>query len=251
MSPATSPRPTAIVFGVGAEQGIGAAVCRRFAAGGHHVFVAGRSADKLAQVVATITASGGAASAVVCDVTDEASVIAAFDLAMSAADGRAPADAVVFNAGNNQIIDFTQLTGAQFEDFWRVGCYAGFLVGREAARRLLPLGRGTVIFTGASGSLRGKPGFAHFASAKAGLRMISQSMAREYGPKGLHVAHVLIDGGVNGERLRRAIPGMVERLGTEGLLDVDAIADSYWHLHGQSRSAWTQELDLRPHREAF
>ena len=244
-------KAVAIVFGVGAEQGIGAAVCRRFAAGGHHVLVAGRTAAKLDRVVATIVAAGGSAEALVTDVTDEASVIAAFDRAMSGTDGRAPADAVVFNAGNNQIIDFTQLTAAQFEDFWRVGCYAGFLVGREAARRLLPLGRGTVIFTGASGSLRGKPGFAHFAAAKAGLRMISQSMAREYGPKGLHVAHVLIDGGVDGERLRKAIPEMVARIGADGLLDVDSIAENYWSLHRQGRSAWTQELDLRPYREAF
>lgn len=248
---ATASRPQAIVFGVGAGQGIGAAVCRRFAAGGHHVLVAGRTAAKIDQVVASIIADGGSAEAVVADVTDEASVIAAFDRAMNSAEGRAPADAVVFNAGNNQIIDFTRLTAAQFEDFWRVGCYAGFLVGREAARRLLPLGRGTVIFTGASGSLRGKPGFAHFAAAKAGLRMISQSMAREYGPKGLHVAHVLIDGGVDGERLRKAIPAMVEKLGSEGLLDVDSIAENYWHLYRQGRSAWTQELDLRPYREAF
>lgn len=250
--PATAAgRPQAIVFGVGAGQGIGAAVCRRFAAGGHHVLVAGRTAAKIEQVAAAIVAAGGSAEAVVTDVTDEASVIAAFDLAMRSAEGRAPADVVVFNAGNNQIIDFTRLTAAQFEDFWRVGCYAGFLVGREAARRLLPLGRGTVIFTGASGSLRGKPGFAHFAAAKAGLRMISQSMAREYGPKGLHIAHVLIDGGVDGERLRKAIPEMVDKLGSEGLLDVDSIAENYWHLYRQGRSAWTQELDLRPYREAF
>ena len=141
---------------------------------------------------------------------------------------------MVFNAGNNAIIDFTQLTAAQFEDFWRIGCYAGFLVGREAARRLLPLGRGTVIFTGASGSLRGKPGFAHFAAAKAGLRMITQSMAREYGPKGLHIAHVLIDGGVDGDRLRNLLPGYVEKAGSDGLLDVDAIAENYWTLHRQA-----------------
>lgn len=248
---ATKTRPTAIVFGVGAEQGIGAAVCRRFAAGGHHVLVSGRTPAKIAQVAATITAGGGSAEALPCDVTDEAAVIAAFDRAMLSEADRTPADVVVFNAGNNQIIDFTQLGAAQFEDFWRVGCYAGFLVGREAARRLLPLGRGTVIFTGASGSLRGRPGFAHFAAAKAGLRMIAQSMAREYGPKGLHVAHVLIDGGVDGERLRRAIPAMVERLGVDGLLDVASIAENYWNLHLQGRSAWTQELDLRPYREAF
>ena len=107
------------------------------------------------------------------------------------------------------MIDFREVTAQLFEDFWRVGCFAGFLVGREAARRLVPLGRGTVIFTGASGSLRGKPGFAQFAAAKAGLRMISQSMAREYGAKGVHVAHVVIDGGINGQRLRSRRPQIV------------------------------------------
>ncbi len=244
-------RPTAVVIGVGAERGIGAAVCRRFASAGHHVLVAGRTAAKIDQVVAAITAAGGSAVAVPTDVTQEAEVLRLFDRAMTPGAGFEPTDAVVFNAGNNAIIDFTQLTAAQFEDYWRVGCYAGFLVGREAARRLLPLGRGTVIFTGASGSLRGKAGFAHFAAAKAGLRMISQSMARDYGPKGLHVAHVLIDGGVDGDRLRNAIPGFIDRVGTDGLLDVDAIAENYWQLHRQPRSAWTQELDLRPYKEAF
>ena len=117
--------------------------------------------------------------------------------------------------------------------------------------RMAPLGRGTVIFTGASGSLRGKPGFAHFAAAKAGLRMISQSMAREFGPQGLHVAHVLIDGGVNGDRLRRMAPGMVEQRGEDGLLDVDAIAETYWQLHKQPSTAWAQEIDLRPYKELF
>lgn len=243
--------PTAMVVGVGAERGIGAAVCRRFAAGGCHVLVAGRTASKIEQVVEGIRASGGSAQAVVTDTTSEPDVERLFDLAMAPGPRCDPVDAVVFNAGNNQIIDFRSLTAEQFEGFWRVGCFGGFLVGREAARRMAPLGRGTVIFTGASGSLRGKPGFAHFAAAKAGLRMISQSMAREFGPQGLHVAHVLIDGGVNGERLRQAIPGMVEQRGEDGLLDVDAIADTYWHLHQQPRTAWAQEIDLRPYKETF
>lgn len=243
--------PTAVVVGVGAERGIGAAVCRRFAAGGCHVLVAGHTASKIERVADGIRASGGSAQAVVTDTTSEADVERLFDLAMAPGTGRDPVEAVVFNAGNNQIIDFRSLTAEQFESFWRVGCFGGFLVGREAARRMAPLGRGTVIFTGASGSLRGKPGFAHFAAAKAGLRMVSQSMAREFGPQGLHVAHVLIDGGVNGDRLRQAIPGMVEQRGEDGLLDVDAIADTYWHLHQQPRTAWAQEIDLRPYKEAF
>ncbi|TDU28370.1 NADP-dependent 3-hydroxy acid dehydrogenase YdfG [Panacagrimonas perspica] len=242
-------KPTAIVFGVGSERGIGGAVCKRFAREGYHVIVAGRTAAKIQEVAKAIASAGGSAEALPTDVTDEAQVIAAFDRAMNPGEGRDPADVVISNAGNNAIIDFTKLTAAQFEDFWRVGCYSGFLIGREAARRLVPLGRGTVIFTGASGSMRGKPGFAHFAAAKAGLRMISQSMAREYGPKGIHVAHVVVDGGIDGDRLRGAIPAMVERLGEEGLLSVDGIVENYWTLHKQHRSAWTQELDLRPYKE--
>lgn len=244
-------KPTAIVVGVGAEQGLGAAVCRRAAREGHHVFVAGRTASKIEQVVATIRAAGGTAEAVVTDTTAEADVISLFDHAMTARDGFDAPDLVVYNAGNNRMLDFRELSATSFEDYWRVGCFGGFLVGREAARRLVPLGRGTVLFTGASGSLRGKPGFAHFAAAKAGLRMISQSMAREYGPQGIHVAHVVIDGGIDGERLRTRAPDMVKARGEDGLLAVDAIAETYWHLHCQPRSAWAQEIDLRPFKEAF
>ncbi|WP_347883520.1 SDR family NAD(P)-dependent oxidoreductase [Pseudomonas aestiva] len=201
-------QPTAIVLGVGSVRGVGGAVCKRFAREGYHVVVVGRTAAKIDTVVAEITALGvDSAEAFPTDVTDETQVMAAFDRAMSPGTGREPADVVISNAGNNAVIDFTQLTAAQFEDFWRVGCYSGFLIGREAARRLMPLGRGTVIFTGASGSLRGKPGYAHFAAAKAGLRMIAQSMAREYGPKEVHVAHVVIDGGVSGDRLQAVFPG--------------------------------------------
>ncbi len=170
---------------------------------------------------------------------------------MSPGSGFDSVDLVVSNAGNNQKIDFRDLTAAQFEDFWRVGCFSGFLVGREAARRLVPLGRGTIIFTGASASIRGKPGFAHFSAAKAGLRMISQSMAREYGPLGIHVAHVVVDGGIAGDRLLRRAPDLLKQRGEDGLLGIDAIAEAYWFIHKQGRSAWTQELDLRPYKEAF
>lgn len=244
-------KPTAVVVGVGAEEGVGAAVCRRFASEGHHVLVAGRTAAKIERVAATIAQAGGSAEAIRMDTTAEADVIALFDRAMAPGGGHAPADAVIFNAGNNAHLDFRALTAQQFEDFWRVGCFAGFLVGREAARRLVPLGRGTVIFTGASGSLRGKPGFAHFAAAKAGLRMIAQSMAREYGPQGIHVAHAVIDGGINGARLKSRMPDLLEKRGEDGLLSVEAIALTYWQIHRQPRSAWTQEIDLRPFKEPF
>jgi NAD(P)-dependent dehydrogenase (short-subunit alcohol dehydrogenase family) len=239
-------KPTALVVGVGAERGLGAALC-----GGYHVIVAGRTPAKIAEVARTITENGGSAEAVQADATDEASMTRLFDRAMSPGDGRDPVDLVVSNAGNNQKIDFREITAAQFEDFWRVGCFSGFLVGREAARRLVPLGRGTIIFTGASASIRGKPGFAHFSAAKAGLRMISQSMAREYGPLGLHVAHVVVDGGINGERLLRRAPDLIKERGEDGLLGIDAIAETYWHIHKQQRSAWTQEVDLRPYKEPF
>jgi NAD(P)-dependent dehydrogenase (short-subunit alcohol dehydrogenase family) len=243
--------PTAVVVGVGAERGLGAALCRRFAAEGYHVLVAGRTPEKIEQVVRTIRETRGSAEAVVTDTTRESDIVRLFDRAISPGIGRDSVDLVIFNAGNNQRIDFRALTAEQFEDFWRVGCFGGFLVGREAARRLAPLERGTVIFTGASASLRGKPGFAHFAAAKAGLRMIAQSMAREFGPQGIHVAHVVIDGGIDGDRLRNGAPATIQARGEDGLLGIDAIADAYWHIHRQARSAWTHEIDLRPFKENF
>jgi NAD(P)-dependent dehydrogenase (short-subunit alcohol dehydrogenase family) len=244
-------KPVAIVFGVGAEQGLGGALCRRFAKEGYHVLVSGRTAGRIDQTVKTIKAKGGSAEAVVADVTREGEVVAAMVRAMSAGPGMDPADLVVYNAGNNRKIDFLELTPAMFEDFWRVCCLGGFLVGQEAARNFVPLGRGTILFTGASGSLRGKPGFAHFAAAKAGLRMISQSMARDYGPRGIHVAHIVIDGGINGDRLKRNRPEVVSERGEDGLLGIEAIAEAYWQLHRQPKTAWSQEIDLRPYKEPF
>ncbi len=244
-------RPTALVVGVGAEQGLGAALCRRFAAEGHHVLLAGRTAPKLDRVVRSLVAAGGSAEAVVADVTGEADVVRLFDRALSPGPGLDPVDLVVFNAGDNRRVGLRELDAALFEALWRVGCFAGFLVGREAARRLAPLGRGTVIFTGATASLRGGNGFAGFAAAKAGLRMVAQGMAREFGPQGLHVAHVVIDGGIDGERLRGTFPERAAAAGEDGLLQPDAVVEAYWRLHRQHRSAWTHELDLRPFREPF
>ena len=236
------------MVGVGAEEGLGAALCRRFARGGLHVFVAGRTPARLDAVTATIRAAGGTATAVPTDTTDERQVTRLFDDVERAT---GVPTVVAYNAGNNAFVDFRKTEAALFEDMWRVGCFGGFLVGREAARRMVPAGRGTVFFTGASGSLRGRPGFAHFAAAKAGLRMIAQSMAREFGPQGLHVAHVIVDGGINGERLKTAIPQFVAAKGQDGLLDIDAIAETYWQIHTQHPTAWTHEVDLRPAKEPF
>jgi NAD(P)-dependent dehydrogenase (short-subunit alcohol dehydrogenase family) len=146
---------------------------------------------------------------------------------------------------------FLEIGSDTFEAFWRMNCFGGFLVGREAAKRMSPLGRGTILFTGATGSLRGSAGFAHFAASKAGLRMVAQSMAREFGPQGLHIAHIIIDGGIDGERLRTRFAEFMASKGADGVLNINAIAEAYWQIHLQHPSAWTHELDLRPFKEAF
>ncbi|MEM5367234.1 SDR family NAD(P)-dependent oxidoreductase [Paraburkholderia azotifigens] len=242
---------SAMVIGVGAEPGLGAALCRKIAANGYHVYVAGRTLAKLDTVTDGIVSRGGSAESFAMDGTSEADIMRLFDKAMSPPDDIDAPSLVVYNVGNNRHVPFRDLTEAQMQDFLRSGPIGGFLVGREAARRLAPLGRGTVIFTGASASLRGKPGFAHFSAAKAGLRMVAQSMAREFGPLGLHVAHVVIDGGIDGERLHSSRPQAAAGRGENGLLNVDAIADAYWQLHLQHPSAWTHEIDLRPFKESF
>jgi NAD(P)-dependent dehydrogenase (short-subunit alcohol dehydrogenase family) len=244
-------KPKALVLGVGAERGIGGAASLRFAKEGHHVLVAGRTTDKIDKVVDTIRKGNGTASAVTVDGTREEEVVRLFDKAMADDADGSPADLFVFNMGNNAAVDFREMTAQHFEESWRVGCFAGFLFGREAMRRLAPLGRGTVIFTGASGSLRGRPKFAAFNATKGGLRLMVQSMAREFGPQGIHVAHVIIDGGIEGDRLLSRMPGRASQVGPDGLLKVGPIVDNYWHLHTQQRSAWTHEIDLRPYKETF
>ncbi|TCI00599.1 SDR family NAD(P)-dependent oxidoreductase [Roseococcus sp. SYP-B2431] len=236
--------PEAIIVGVGAEHGLGAAVARRFAREGHRVILAGRTMDKLATVVAGIEAAGGSAEAVVADAADSVQVGRLFDRAQNPG-------AVVFNAGVNIRAAFREISVETFEEAWRTNTLGGFVVGREAARRMVPQGRGTLIFTGATASLRGAAHFAAFAAAKAGLRVLAQSAARELGPLGLHVAHVVIDGGIDGERLRARHPERAAAAGEDGLLNIDAIAEAYWQLHCQHRSAWTLELDLRPYKEPF
>lgn len=238
---------TAIIVGVGAEAGLGAALARRVARGGLHAIVSGRTPARIEAVAAAIRTDGGQATAVPADTTVEADVLRLFDRA----EAIAPVALVAYNAGNNRFADFRDMTAAFFEDVWRVACFGGFLVGREAARRMVPRARGTMLFTGASASLRGKPPFAAFAAAKAGLRAVAQAMAREFGPMGLHVAHVIIDGGIAGDRLVKGFPDFVSMKGADGLLDLDAIAETFWHLHTQHRTAWTHEVDLRPFKEPF
>ena len=242
------PDSIATVIGVGAENGLGAALCRRAAKAGHHVVIAGRTASKLASLVDSLTAGGGSATAQVVDVTREDQITALF---ATLDDMPGTLDLVAYNAGNAFVQDTLTMTGQYFEDAWRVCCYGGFLTGREAGKRLAERGQGSILFTGATASIRSRPPYLAFASAKAGLRAVASGLARELGPKGVHVGHVIIDGGIDGERLNSKAPDLKAKLGEDGMLDPDAIAESYWQLHRQHPSAWTFELDLRPFKESF
>lgn len=255
MNTTSSPPGVAWIAGVGASAGLGAAVARRYAKEGLTIALTGRTAQRLEAVAAEIRQAGGQVRVLAGDVSIEsdASRIAAEVIALG------PLLAAVFNVGNAVRGGALDLTAAQFEETWRGSTLAGFLFAREAVRALLENGRnssagngrGSLIFTGATASVRGGAKFAAFAAAKAGLRSLAQSLARDFGPQGIHIAHVIVDGGIDGERLRNAAPQRVADAGADGLLDPDAIAETYWQLHSQHRSAWTLELDVRPYKEHF
>ena len=230
-------KTTALVVGVG--PGLGSALVRRFAAAGMTVAMARRNPEKLQDLAGE---TGGRAYP--CDVADPASVEALFESVEG--DLGAP-DLVAFNAGANMRGGILEIAPEDFERCWRIGCMGGFLVGQEAARRMVPAGQGTILFTGATAALRGSAGFMNLAVPKFGLRALAQSMARELGPKGIHIAHIIIDGQIAGER-----PGYrPEDRGEDAVLSPEAIAETYYQVHLQQRSAWTQELDLRPYVEKF
>ncbi len=234
-----------VVIGVGPERGLGGALCKRFAAEGLHVFVAGRTAESLELLAATIRELGGEATAVVADTTDEAAVVALFDQVVEAP---GEIELAVYNAGNNTPGRIVDMDTEYFERAWRGGCFGGFLFGREAVKRMLPRG-GTLIFTGASASLRGRAGFGAFSAAKGALRNLAQAMAKEYGEEGLHVAHVVIDGGIAGDKIINRFPDMVKARGEGGLINLEGLAAAYWFLHQQPRDGWSFEVDLRTSKE--
>lgn len=186
---------TAIVIGVGPERGLGARLCKRFATGGLKVIVAGRTLSALQAVVDDIAKAGGVATPVVADATRESDIAALFDAAGE------NLDLAIYNAGNNTPGKIIDMDADYFENAWRVVCFGGFLFGREAVRRLVPKKAGTLLFTGASASLRGRPGYGAFNSAKAGVRTLAQAMAKEYAPDGIHVAHVVVDGAIAGDKI--------------------------------------------------
>ncbi len=236
-----------LVVGVGARQGLGAAIARRFGAEGHPVVIAGRSEEKLRATEAALRDEGISVTAVVGDAT----LAADARRFVAAAQAEAPLAIAVHNAGGNRPTPFLKLTAEDFEAHWREHALGGFHLAQAALPELLARGQGSLIFTGASGSLRGKANFAPFAAAKAAVRNLAQSLAREFGPQGIHVGHVVVDGGIAGERLLTRRPGLTQERGPDGMLDIDAIAEAYWMLHHQHRSAWTLELDLRPWSESF
>ncbi|MGA2396556.1 MAG: SDR family NAD(P)-dependent oxidoreductase [Steroidobacteraceae bacterium] len=241
------PARVAWIAGVGASAGLGAALARRFAAGGLLVAVTGRHAERVQALAADIVAAGGQAHALPGDVSSERDS----ERLSQALESLGALESAAFNAGNAVRGTPLELTPAEFESTWRGSTYAGFLFARTALPRLLAAGGGSLLFTGATASVRGRGPFVAFAAAKAGLRSVAQSLAREYGPHGVHVAHVIIDGGIDGEQLRRNAPDLVADGAADRLLRPDDIAETYWQLHRQHRSAWTHELDLRPYREPF
>jgi NAD(P)-dependent dehydrogenase (short-subunit alcohol dehydrogenase family) len=226
----------AVIIGVGPDRGLGAQLCKRFAGEGLDVVVAGRTQTSLDAVVGDIKGSGGKASSFVADATHEADVAALFDHA-------GDVDLAIYNAGNNTAGRILEMEADYFEKSWRVACFGGFLFGREALRRMVPQKRGTILFTGASASLRGRAGYGAFNSAKAGLRALAQAMAKEYGPEGIHVGHVVVDGAVDGDKIRSRFPDAESR--RDRLLDIEGIVECYLFLYRQHRKAWSFEVDVR------
>lgn len=231
------------VLVIGAGDATGGAVARRFAAEGYVACLTRRSADKLGALKAEIQAAGGEAHAFGSDARKEDQVKM---LVEGIERDIAPIEVAVFNVGGNVRFPITETTARVYYKVWEMACFGGFLMGREVARHMLTRGRGTIIFTGATASLRGGNGFAAFASAKAGLRALAQSMARELGPQGIHVAHAIIDGAIDTAWIKENFPERYALKARDGIVDPDAIAENYWSLHCQNRTAWTHELDLRP-----
>jgi NAD(P)-dependent dehydrogenase (short-subunit alcohol dehydrogenase family) len=235
---------------IGAGDGVGAAVARAFAREGLAVCVTRRPRhlDRLEALAASIREDGGVAHAYGVDARNEAEMIALVDR-IEAEVG--PLEVVVFNIGANVRFSVVETTAQVYSKVWEMAALAGFFTGREAARVMGPRGRGTILFTGATASTRGAAGFSAFAGAKAALRQLAQSLAREMGPKGIHVAHVVIDGMIDGSFARSLVPDIQPLLDGDDILKPDEIARNYVWLHNQQRSAWTFEMDLRPFKETW
>jgi NAD(P)-dependent dehydrogenase (short-subunit alcohol dehydrogenase family) len=245
MSQASRP-PVALVIGAG--DATGGAIARRFSREGYAACVTRREKEKLGALVTEIESAGGKAHAFGSDARKEEQVIALFD---EIERDIGEIEVAIFNIGANVRFPIAETTARVYTKVWEMAAFAGFLMGREAARRMTPRGRGTILFTGATASVRGSTGFAAFAGAKHALRALAQSMARELGPKGIHVAHTIIDGAIDTAFIRDSFPDLYAKKAQDGILSPDHIAEMYWMLHRQPRDTWTHELDLRPWIETW
>lgn len=244
----SDPKGACLIVGVG--DGLGSALARAFAAEGYAVCMTRRARHLpvLEALAQDIREAGGAARAFGVDARAEDEVVALFERIEREV---GPLEVVIFNIGANVRFPIRETTARVFHKVWEMACFAGFLAGREAARAMAPRGRGTILFTGATASVRGRDGFAAFAAAKHGLRAVAQSMARELGPQGIHVAHLVIDGAIDGAFIRSNRDDVDALLARDEILKPEDIAQAYVAVHRQPRSAWTHEMDLRPWREAW
>ena len=233
---------------IGAGDATGGAIAARFAREGYIACLTRRSADKLQPLVDSIQAEGGQAFGFASDARKEADMTA---LVATIESEIAPIEVAVFNIGANVPCSILEETARKYFKIWEMACFGGFLNGREVAKRMVTRGRGTILFTGATAGLRGAANFAAFAGAKHALRALAQSMARELGPRNIHVAHVVVDGAIDTEFIRTSFPERYALKDQDGILKPEHIADNYWHLHAQPRDAWTFELDLRPYMERW
>jgi len=233
---------------IGAGDATGGAIAQRFAREGYVACMTRRSADKLQPLVKQIQAAGGEAHGFGSDARKEDEMVA---LVQTIESEIAPIEVAVFNIGANVRFGITETTARVYFKVWEMACFAGFLMGREVAKRMVPRGHGTILFTGATASLRGREGYAAFSGAKHGLRALAQSMARELWPKGIHVAHPIVDGAIDTEFIRSNFPERYATKAQDGIVDPAHVADLYWHIHTQARDAWTHETDIRPWMETW
>jgi len=233
---------------IGAGDALGSAIAQRFAREGYIACVVRRDVEKLTPLVAAIEAEGGKAIAYGADARKEEQVTALY---ATIEKDVGPIEVMVFNIGANVQFGVTETSAQKYFKVWEMGCMSGFLAGREAAKFMLTRGHGTILFTGATASTRGAANFAAFAGAKHGLRALAQSMARELGPQGIHVAHIVIDGAIDTEFIKNLFPERYKLKEVDGILNPAHIAENYWHLHRQPRTAWTFEMDLRPYLEQW
>ena len=231
----------AVISGVGPVRGLGAQLALRFAQQNMHVLVSGRTQSKLDSVVNIIKEKGGSAEAVEGDAVHEGDTLNLFEVAKTKGQLRL----AIYNTGNNTPGKIIDMDASYFEDSWRVCCYGGFLFAKEALRQFKTRNEGVLLFTGASASLRGRANFGAFNSSKAALRTLAQAIAKEYGPEGVHVGHVVVDGPIGGEKIMTRFPEYADKLGEDGMIDIEGIVDAYVYLYNQPKNAWSFEVDMR------